>query len=56
MLLWLQPGLRRELEDSFYGALRKFGEDLMGGDLFAPMCASGVGRPSVPPVIHSALS
>lgn len=51
ILLWMQPGLRRELEDSFYGALRKFGEDLLGGDLFAPMYASGVGRPSVPPVI-----
>ena len=51
ILLWLQPGLVRELGSSFYGALRQFGEELLGRDLFAPMYASGVGRPSVPPII-----
>ena len=49
--LWMQPGLVRELDDSFYGILRRFGQDLLGEDLFAPMYASGVGRPSVPPMI-----
>ena len=51
ILLWMQPGVVSELERSFYGALRKFGEELLGGDLFAAMYASGVGRPSVPPII-----
>ena len=51
MLLWLQPGVVRKLENSFYGALRQFGEDLLGGELFAPMYASGIGRPSVPPIL-----
>ncbi|EQD67678.1 transposase IS4 family protein, partial [mine drainage metagenome] len=51
ILLWLEPGLVRKLEKSFYGALRQFGQELLGGDLFAPMYASGIGRPSVPPIL-----
>ena len=49
ILLWLEPAMRRDLDASFYGALRRFGSDLLSGNLFAPMYAQGIGRPSVPP-------
>ncbi len=48
--VWMKRQQIERLEKSFYGALARFGSDLISESLFAPMYTEGLGRPSLPPV------
>jgi IS5 family transposase len=48
--VWMKRQQIERLEKSFYGALARFGSELISESSFAPMYTAGVGRPSLPPV------